>query len=241
MFMFGIVVVLLIATSPALVHLGLGGVVVAQLAIIGGIPVGTAIMHRVNLLDALGLHRPTLRALAGAAAIGVSFWCVNLWLIVPMTDADANELRALEEIIFGNSLPLWLIVVMLAVVPALCEEILVRGVIARSLRPKLGVAGAILVSGALFGLMHMSVARFLPTAAFGIVLAYITLASGSVVPAMLAHGLNNAMALLLAGGQIPQLMASLEERPTAWGLGATGVCAIGAVLMWRSAAPPAPD
>ena len=241
MFMFGVVVMLLIATSPVFVHLGLAGVVIAQFTIIGGIPLGTSIMHRAKISIALGLRRPSARAVAGGALIGAGFWCVNLWLVVPFVDADSNELRALEELIFNNSLPLWLIVIMLAVVPAVCEEVFARGVIARSLRPRLGMAGAILASAALFGLMHMSVDRFLPTAAFGVVLAYAALASGSTVPAMVAHCINNAVALLLAGGQIPDLLSSVEAHPNRWGLGATGVCAIGGALLWRSELPAAPD
>lgn len=232
---------LLVTASPLLVPLGLGGVVIAQLAFLGGVPVLTAIVRRANLLRALGLRRPTARALAGGTLIGASFWCISMWVLVPLVDADERELEALEELFFGDQVSIWLLLIAIAVVPAVCEEILVRGVVARSLRQRLGMVSAIALSGLLFGLMHMSLARLLPTAALGMVLAYVTLASGSVVPAMVAHGLNNAIVLLAGSRQIPRLLDWVEGRPAAWGLGATGICAIGVALMWGSERRPGPD
>ncbi|MEM7357355.1 MAG: CPBP family intramembrane glutamic endopeptidase, partial [Acidobacteriota bacterium] len=57
-----------------------------------------------------------------------------------------------------------------------------------------------------FGLFHISLIRLLPTAALGVLLAAVTLLTGSIFPAMLWHALNNAMAILASRYEV-DLMA----------------------------------
>lgn len=79
-----------------------------------------------------------------------------------------------------------------AVAPGICEELLCRGTVLSFLRRSLGPVMAVLASSLLFALMHGSPWRFLPQFAVGIVLAMLTLRSGSIIPAMLLHAGYNA-------------------------------------------------
>jgi membrane protease YdiL (CAAX protease family) len=224
--------VLLSALVPAL---GLAGIVIAQVLGVGGVPVVAAALRRGAAAPAvLGLRRPRLRALAGAASIGVSFWYVNLWISAPLSESIAGDggLAQLEALVAGS--PLWLVLLALAVIPAVCEELLVRGLVTRSLAPRLGRLAAILISAALFALLHASPARLLPTACFGVLLAYATLATGSVIPSMLMHVLNNAMALLLAADTWPALSGRMIAQPAAFLAGALALCAAGIMLLHRA-------
>jgi membrane protease YdiL (CAAX protease family) len=54
----------------------------------------------------------------------------------------------------------------------------------------------VIVVGLVFGFFHMAVFRLAPTAFLGMVLACVTLLTGSIYPAMLWHALNNASALI---------------------------------------------
>lgn len=86
-----------------------------------------------------------------------------------------------------------------AVAPVL-EETLFRGLLYTALRERLGFWPAGMISAVCFAMMHAPAAR-LPTAVLGMALAWMYERSGSLVPAIGAHALHNALfygALLLA-------------------------------------------
>ena len=69
-----------------------------------------------------------------------------------------------------------------AVMPAICEEIFFRGFILTSFKGnKKSYGGAIIFSGILFGLMHMDFIRIVPTSFLGIAFAYAVCKSNSIV------------------------------------------------------------
>ncbi|MFQ5669543.1 MAG: type II CAAX prenyl endopeptidase Rce1 family protein [Acidobacteriota bacterium] len=84
-----------------------------------------------------------------------------------------------------------------AVVAPFCEEVFFRGFLLASLRTH-GAHLAVWVTAVCFGLFHMDPVRFLPTMALGVVFGELTLATGSVLPAVAAHSVNNLVALSLA-------------------------------------------
>jgi membrane protease YdiL (CAAX protease family) len=88
---------------------------------------------------------------------------------------------------------LWVVVV-LALVPALVEEILFRGLIQRCFEKGLGPVRAIVLTGILFGAFHLNPFNFVPLAALGIYLGFIAYRANSVWSSIAAHFFNNAMA-----------------------------------------------
>jgi membrane protease YdiL (CAAX protease family) len=96
-----------------------------------------------------------------------------------------------------NNLPLPLAILLIAVLPALNEELFCRGIVMRSWIPRFGVAGGILFSALAFGLLHLDPYRFLGTTLLGILLGYIAYSTGSILPSMLAHATNNALSFLV--------------------------------------------
>lgn len=106
----------------------------------------------------------------------------------------------------------------IAVIPAICEEILFRGYILRAFEKSWGMLLAILVSGLLFGLFHLQAANLMPLATLGVVLAVMTWLSGSIWPAIFAHFVNNAMAVII-GINFPELFfqdIDYESLPPFW-------------------------
>lgn len=230
--LFFLAAALLVLASALIPALGVAGILLAQLVAIGGVPVVAARLRFGSAARAaLGLGRPDARALAGATCIGLSFWYLNLWLTAPLADrlGDPDELAHLEALV--ASTPFALVLAAMALAPAVCEELLLRGVVARSLRPGLGRAGAILASAALFALLHFSLARLLPTATFGVLLAYATLTTGSVIPSMLMHALNNAIALTLAANLLPGLADAMRTHPALLLVGSLAVCTVGVTMI----------
>lgn len=90
-----------------------------------------------------------------------------------------------------------------ALSPAICEEALFRGPILSGLRTRLNPGVSCLVVGILFGLFHLSIYRFLPTAVLGVLLTYLTVRTGSIYVSVLLHFINNGLAVLLTTESLP--------------------------------------
>lgn len=84
----------------------------------------------------------------------------------------------------------------LALVPAICEELIYRGIIMNGLR-KFGNITAIFLSAAIFAVAHGSAMQTIYQFILGVVLGYIVVKTGSLVASMLFHFLNNAMVLVV--------------------------------------------
>lgn len=88
-----------------------------------------------------------------------------------------------------------LLFVMLAVIPALTEELVYRGAVLHALRPY-GDGFAVTVSAALFGMGHTDPVTAPFAFLTGLVLGFVTVKSRSLLPSVLIHLLNNSYALL---------------------------------------------
>jgi membrane protease YdiL (CAAX protease family) len=160
----------------------------------------------------LGLRVPPARALIGAAIVGASLWYANARNAAPIARAlGEHEMARLEQRLEGHTLALALVVA--AVMPAVCEELVCRGVLARALRPALGRAIAIATSALLFAAFHLSLSRFVPTALLGAAVGAIAIAADSVWPAIVAHLLNNGVAIAISAGALHPVSDAIDSAP----------------------------
>ena len=83
----------------------------------------------------------------------------------------------------------------LCVMPAIAEELLFRGAFQGLMRP-CGSAAAIFAPALLFGVLHLDLAPGLTAFACGVFLGWLAERSGSILPGMLLHLVNNALAFL---------------------------------------------
>ena len=79
----------------------------------------------------------------------------------------------------------------------LVEEFAFRGVVLGSLR-RFGDGFAIFVSAALFGLIHGNLVQIPFAFIGGLIMGYITVASGSIWPAIIVHFINNSASVLVS-------------------------------------------
>ena len=128
---------------------------------------------------------------------------------------------------------IWLVFVV-AVTPAICEEILFRGYVQRTMERGMG-RKAIFVAGIAFGLFHFSPFGLAVLAVMGIVLGYFYHRSRSLYPSMAAHFTNNFLATLFLYQQ-PVVegvnLASDESVPLSWVL-ATFPVAVALLFLYR--------
>lgn len=175
--------------------------------------------------------------LVGAGAwLGVSL--PLLWLqssLLPGQAAASDKLGAALGI---DQISLPILIICLAIIPAIAEELAFRGAVLTMLRRRMSTGGAIALSSLLFGLVHGSAFRLLPTAALGVVLAVLAIRTRSIWPGVIAHALTNATAIALQR-LAPESVLEALGRPTAWAL--VGLAALGGGLLWaKTPSSPAP-
>lgn len=91
----------------------------------------------------------------------------------------------------------------------LCEEMVFRGAIQRRLQEMLGQRlhwVAIAIVAALFGVLHGNLAQFLHAFVVGLILGWMYYRTGSIVPGLIFHWVNNTVAFVAV-----RLMPQLEN------------------------------
>jgi sodium transport system permease protein len=189
---------------PLVLGLGEGGILVAQwlfLALPALLLVG---LGRYAPRQTLAARRPTPRALLAGLLIiagGMPIGWLIAWLQGFVIPVPVEFLEAMRQLVTADSPRrlLWLLLVV-AVTPAICEELVFRGVLLHGLATRLPMWGSIAASAAIFGAFHLSfetAIRFLPTLWLGLLLGYAVWHSRSIFTGMLMHLVNNGLVLVL--------------------------------------------
>ncbi|HYG24043.1 MAG TPA: ABC transporter permease subunit [Verrucomicrobiae bacterium] len=122
----------------------------------------------------------------------------------------------------------------LAVLPGFCEEFAFRGLLLHGLRRRFHPVALVVVVGLVFGIFHFALFRFAGTAFLGMLLAAVTLITGSIFPAMVWHAGNNALGVIASQAEVP--VAELDG----WMYGAGVVLlAVAFWIFWRERQPAA--
>lgn len=167
---------------------------------------------RIDLRSALLLHAVRPVHLLGAVLCGlgalVLVMQVGAWhnRVLPVPP----ELReAFADLFASGNTPMGLAILLLvvALTPAICEEVLFRGVIFTGLRDRMSPVAYIVIVGVLFGAFHLSIHRFLSTALLGALLTYVAWRSRSIFPGMLVHALVNGVSIVIASPYMPESLS----------------------------------
>jgi uncharacterized protein len=84
-----------------------------------------------------------------------------------------------------------IVVIVIAVTPAICEELLFRGLILSNLQKLVNASSAVIITGLLFAMFHFDPFNLIPLIILGIYLSAAAYLSGSIYTAMAVHFLNN--------------------------------------------------
>lgn len=99
----------------------------------------------------------------------------------------------------------------IALVPAVCEEVVFRGVLYRGYR-KCGVWVAILLTAFLFGMAHMNLHQFFYAAVLGVLFAQVNETTGSIVPSVFLHMYINGRSVVNLFLTVKDSKELLQER-----------------------------
>ena len=91
---------------------------------------------------------------------------------------------------------IWQLLLVIALVPAICEELAFRGFILSGFRHIGHKWRAIVITAFFFGVVHGIIQQSLMACLLGVVLGYLAVQSGSILPCMVFHLAHNSLALL---------------------------------------------
>jgi membrane protease YdiL (CAAX protease family) len=197
--------------GPLLGRAGLDGgdVLRAQIAL------GSALLLLPTLLAILALRGSSWRTVlslgrlppqgvALSVFLGAALWVGSIGLMElqavpwPPSPEYLEAFRAIHRALAPEGpLDALVSVTVIALLPALAEELVVRGALLPSLVRPLGPILAVVASSALFALMHDPY-RYLFTLAVGLVLGAARLRTGSLWPSITAHATLNTLTFLVA-------------------------------------------
>lgn len=196
---------------------------------------------KVDLRTALNLRAPAPLSVLAVIIAVVPWVLIVIQLgvyhnrVLPIPEEFKDAMGQLFE---GTDLNVGMLLLIIAVSPAICEEVLFRGVITSGFRRVLPAWTTILLVGLLFGLFHLSIYRVVLTGLSGVLFTYFVVRSGSIFLPMLGHFILNGLAILLETGTVPEFVntyiadQNIEETgvPITWFVGAIVMFGIGIAL-----------
>lgn len=193
------IVLVMYAGSMLQLKFGLAGVFGTQVLLLLT-PLFVAVYTKRDLRQTYGFRKTGIKNYLAGAFLITGFFAVNIvistGLSVLFPESTENVVTVFDKIMSGN---IGAVLFVIALAPAVCEEMLFRGMILQSMKAKYRIPTAIGITALLFGVYHMSLVKLIPTALLGLVLCYMACRADSIYPAMLMHFLNNAYSVLISG------------------------------------------
>ena len=137
----------------------------------------------------------------------IQTWCIDQlalhYHLINVVKSFLDKMNDFMENTYGNLLKpnSWaeggLIILIVAIVPALCEETMFRGFIQRSFEFKMKPFWAALITAVFFGLYHFNPYDLIPLIALGFFFGFASYTSNSILVPMFLHFLNNFAAIMM--------------------------------------------
>lgn len=156
-------------------------------------------------------------------------------------DLQQSIERMYRALVMVHTIPEMLFVIfVVALVPAFSEEFLFRGLVQRNFEYSFGLAGGAVVAGIIFALYHLNPFTLVPLMALGIVFGLLVYKTGSIVAAILAHFMNNLIAIVSVFYRREEILLPAETDPSVTGtlivMLISGAVAVGCWFMLSHAA-----
>lgn len=174
---------------------------------------------KLDLRATFSLRLPDARRMIGVVLMAVSVVPVALLLqqlqrtwFPPSPITESFLERQLELLSSGS---LWAVLLVFAVLPGVCEEVLFRGFLLAGLRDRRSTILTVFIVGFVFALYHVNLEKIPIVTLLGMLLAFVCLRCGSIYPAMLLHVVHNGLSLWLIrpdeGGALRRFFGVVEE------------------------------
>ncbi|MEM9827374.1 MAG: CPBP family glutamic-type intramembrane protease, partial [Planctomycetota bacterium] len=182
---------------------------VSLIAVFGGVPLLAVWFTRSRPRPSYRWFRPSIAATIAAALAGLGTWALGHEAYVISSQvagmfgveliSEARVERYREVIDAWTQISPLLILLTLAVTPAIIEELCFRGFLFSALLKVLPPRTVMVLTAFLFGGFHvvtgnmLLLERFLPTTLMGLLLGWVAYRTGSVIPGMVTHAVHNGL------------------------------------------------
>lgn len=194
-----IMVLFVIVARPIQAKLGLFGVAITELILLV-LAIATALIFKQNLKEVFPIKLPKIREVLGVLIFWMGGFTAAMMATVALAQlfpeqmavvsSDLNNVMSSEGLLFG--------ILIASVMPAICEEAVHRGFILHTFKGVKKPWMIVLSMGIIFGVFHLDLYRFVPTAILGACITWAMLKTNNMVVAGLYHGVNNLVPVLLS-------------------------------------------
>jgi sodium transport system permease protein len=223
------------------------------------LPIVLTMWSRAKVTSVFALRGFSITAFVGAVLLGMTLWSLTYEVLLfgkgslGWTKLLENpRLRELAQRLTAET-PQLLRLLTFAAIPAVCEELFFRGFLLSALQGSAKAARTprtmwwtcLLVTSFLFAVFHvivdqaLTLERFPATFLLGMVLGWIRLTTGSVIPGIVMHAVSNGLLVSLNDLQplLQKLGLNLEQENQAhlpgWFLISAGIIALLGALLVR--------
>ena len=158
------------------------------------IPLVLAYKFKLNIKKTFSLESTSIKNVILCVLIAISLIIFGLMV-------NGIILMIIERFLGTTSIPDYgesqnAILILSVIFPPVCEEALFRGIVLSGFNKGYKNMTAVVISGILFGLFHMDFQRFFAQAFLGIIMGYLVIKTGSIIPGIIIHIVNNGVIVI---------------------------------------------
>ena len=173
-----------------------GSTIVTQMLILA-MPLLLVWYMKSDVKTLFSLKVPKAKHIAGGFVLYIGVYALMLlasFVLMRIFPQSTQNTQQTFEVLMEQ--PFLLIVLVIALMPAIGEELYFRGLIFGSLRHRYKAVWAIVISSLIFGAFHLSLVKIIPTGMLGACFAYVAYTSGSIFIGMFLHFFNNLVSAI---------------------------------------------
>ena len=152
------------------------------------------IITKESVKDTLRLNQVSIKELLLAVLIGLLSQPITMFFSLVTSFFFPNNVA----MVIGkmNSVPYIVMLLVIAVMPAITEEITIRGIVLKGYDNK-SIIKAAIITGLMFGMFHLTACQFLYATALGALFAYMVRITNSIFISAIAHFIVNGTQVTL--------------------------------------------
>ena len=194
-----ILIILIYSGTILVLKFGLYGVVIQQLLFVLFIALYSWYI-KADYKKLFSIKTPRPLSVIGSVITWLGGFIIMLIMayVIEVFWKGTAKLQENDVLMLIEGKPLWIIIAVVALTPAICEEIVFRGFVFGTLSNKFKPVTAIIWTGILFGAYHLSVEKLITVGFLGVIMAYVVYKTGSIFLSMIMHFCNNAIAMVVS-------------------------------------------